>query len=55
MKPINIRAVATVILLAIVALTLNALKAPAADPSMSDLLLSGTRVLSQAGVRNFYL
>jgi len=55
MKPINIRTFATLLLLALVALGLKALTLPATDGTMTDLLLNGTRLLSQAGVRNLYL
>ena len=55
MKPTNIRTLATIVLLALVALSLKALTLPAADGTMTDLLLNGARLLSQAGVRNFYL
>jgi hypothetical protein len=55
MKPANIRTLATVVLLALVALGLKALTLTAGDASLTDLLLNGARQLSQAGVRNLYL
>jgi len=55
MKPTNIRTLATLVLLALMALGLKALMLPTADGTMTDLLLNGTRLLSQAGVRNLYL
>ena len=55
MKPIDIRTLATAVLLALVALALKALTLSESGVSMTDLLLDGTRLLSQAGVRNLYL
>ena len=37
------------------ALLLRTLSLPESDASLTDLLLNGTRLLSQAGVRNLYL
>jgi len=55
MTPFDIRTLATCVLLALVALLLRTLSLPESDASLTDLLLNGTRLLSQAGVRNLYL
>ena len=55
MKSIHIRTLATLVMLALVALGLKALTLTAGDASMTDLLLNGARQLSQARVRNLYL